>query len=104
MRSCLEAAVIVILFLLVQGGTWLADKVYPVVIVLFLLTLVVTVFVLLPLAIFRKNTNLTASTMRFAATKAAGNTATHLIVFLKLVTRSAVVDDILAGPWITARV
>jgi hypothetical protein len=48
------AAVIVVLFLLVQGGTWLADKVYPILILLFVLTLAVTVFILLPLAIFRK--------------------------------------------------
>ena len=44
----------VVVFLLVEGGAWLADKAYPILIVLFLLALVVTVFILLPLAIFRK--------------------------------------------------
>ena len=47
------AAIIVVLFLLVQGGTWLADKVYPILILLFVLTLAVTILILLPLAIFR---------------------------------------------------
>ena len=48
------AAVIVVVFLLVQGGAWLADKVYPILIVLFVLALAVSVLILLPLAIFRK--------------------------------------------------
>ena len=47
-------AAIIIIFLLIQGGAWLADKVYPILIVLFLIALVITVFILLPLAIFRK--------------------------------------------------
>ncbi len=47
-------AAMVVVFLLVQGGAWLADKVYPILIVLFLIALIVTVFILLPLAIFRK--------------------------------------------------
>src|SRR5437899_1362333 len=48
------AAIIVVLFLLVQGGTWLADKVYPILILVFVLALAITLFILLPLAIFRK--------------------------------------------------
>jgi hypothetical protein len=47
-------AIIAVIFLLVQGGAWMADKVYPILIVLFLLALVITVLILLPLAIFRK--------------------------------------------------
>jgi hypothetical protein len=34
-----------VILLLVQGGAWLADKVYPILIALFLLALVVTVSV-----------------------------------------------------------
>ncbi|PZR76300.1 MAG: hypothetical protein DLM73_03045 [Chthoniobacterales bacterium] len=55
------AAIIVVVFLLVQGGTWLADKVYPILIVLFVLALAVTVVVLLPLAIFRKTRGFAAA-------------------------------------------
>jgi hypothetical protein len=47
-------AIVVVIFLLVQGGAWLADKVYPILIVLFVLALLFTVLILLPLAIFRK--------------------------------------------------
>jgi hypothetical protein len=47
-------AVVLIIFLLVSGGAWLADKVYPWLIIIFALALVVCVFILLPLAIFRK--------------------------------------------------
>jgi hypothetical protein len=47
-------AIVIVIFLLVQGGAWLADKVYPILIVLFVLALLFTVLILLPLAIFRK--------------------------------------------------
>lgn len=38
-------AIIAVIFLLVQGGAWMADKVYPILIVLFLLALVITVLI-----------------------------------------------------------
>jgi hypothetical protein len=47
-------AVSVVVFLLVQGGAWLADKVYPWLIMVFAVAFWVCVFILLPLAIFRK--------------------------------------------------
>jgi|SRR5882724_5064956 len=47
-------AVVTILLLVVRGGTWLADKAYPWLFVLFAIALIVSVFILLPLAIFRK--------------------------------------------------
>jgi len=47
-------ALIVVIFLLVQGGAWLADKAYPILIILVVIALVITVFIPLPLAIFHK--------------------------------------------------
>ena len=47
-------AVALVIFLLVTGGAWLADKVYPWLIVIFAIALIVSVFILLPLAIFRR--------------------------------------------------
>src|SRR6476659_3090877 len=47
-------AVATVLLLVVRGGAWLADKAYPWLIVLFALALIVCVFILLPLAMFRK--------------------------------------------------
>ena len=41
-------------FLLVTGGAWLADKAYPWILVLFALALGISIFILLPLAIFHK--------------------------------------------------
>ena len=47
-------AVTMIMLMLVRGGTWLADKAYPWLIVVFAVALVVCLFILLPLAIFRR--------------------------------------------------
>ena len=47
-------AIAAVIFLLVQGGAWMADKVYPILVILFVLALAVTVLILLPLAILRK--------------------------------------------------
>ncbi len=41
-------------FLLITGGAWLADKAYPWLILLFTLALGISIFILLPLAIFRR--------------------------------------------------
>jgi hypothetical protein len=47
-------AIAVIAGLLILGGAWLSDKIYPWLIVAFAIALAVIVFVLLPLAIFRR--------------------------------------------------
>lgn len=47
-------AMILVIFLLVTGGAWLADKVYPWLILLFALALGISIFILLPLAIFHR--------------------------------------------------
>jgi len=56
-----------IAFLFIEGGAWLTEKIYPWVSIAFAVTLLITLFVLLPLAAFRKTRGFASSSIYTAS-------------------------------------